>query len=112
MRPSRPTALEVRFAYQREAFARDPAPLFATRVSRLGRLRVLLDTNESAIVRAIDADFGGRSAHETRLAELFVVRSGIRHAHTHLKQWMSERRSRPLHTSAPATTGSRRSRSV
>lgn len=92
MHPTRPTDLEVRFERQREAFARDSAPLLATRMSRLKRLRALLDANEPAIVQAIDADFGGRSAHETRLAELFVVRSGIRHAHTHLKQWMSERR--------------------
>jgi coniferyl-aldehyde dehydrogenase len=51
MHPSHPTDLAVRFERQREAFARDPAPLLATRISRL--------------------------------AEQFVVRSGIRHARMH-----------------------------
>nr|WP_057925855.1 coniferyl aldehyde dehydrogenase [Burkholderia ambifaria] len=92
MRSSRPPDLATRFERQREAFARDPAPPLAIRLSRLDRLRALLDTHEASIVRAIDADFGGRSAHETRLAELFVVRSGLRHARAHLRHWMRERR--------------------
>ncbi|WP_175722953.1 hypothetical protein [Burkholderia ambifaria] len=41
MRPSRPTDLAARFERQREAFARDPAPPLAIRLSRLDRLRVL-----------------------------------------------------------------------
>jgi coniferyl-aldehyde dehydrogenase len=53
MHPTRPPDLTVRIEQQREADC-DPAPL--------------LDENEPAIVHAIDADFGGRSAHETRLA--------------------------------------------
>lgn len=92
MRPSRPPELAARFERQRAAYARDPAPPLAIRLSRLDRLRALLDTHEAALVQAIDADFGGRSAHETRLAELFVVRSGLRHARAHLRQWMRERR--------------------
>jgi coniferyl-aldehyde dehydrogenase len=92
MRPSRPPELAARFERQRAAYARDPAPPLAIRLSRLDRLRALLDTHEAALVQAIDADFGGRSAHETQLAELFVVRSGLRHARAHLRQWMRERR--------------------
>ncbi|WP_175726868.1 hypothetical protein [Burkholderia ambifaria] len=42
MRPSRPTDLAARFERQREAFARDPAPPLAIRLSRLDRLRALL----------------------------------------------------------------------
>ncbi|RQS67485.1 coniferyl aldehyde dehydrogenase [Burkholderia sp. Bp8963] len=92
MRLSPPTDLAAHFEHQRAAFAREPDPSLAVRVSRLDRLLALLDTHEAAIVRAIDADFGGRSAYETRLAELFVVRTGIRHARAHLKQWMRARR--------------------
>ncbi|GBH24185.1 coniferyl aldehyde dehydrogenase [Burkholderia vietnamiensis] len=92
MRPSRPPELAARFERQRAAYARDPAPPLAIRLSRLDRLRALLDTHEAALVQAIDPDFGGRSAHETRLAELFVVHSGLRHARAHLRQWMRERR--------------------
>lgn len=89
---SRPTDLAARFEIQRQAFARESDPSLQVRLSSLDRLLALLDTHEDAIVRAIDADFHGRSAHETRLAELFVVRTGIRHARSHLKQWMRNRR--------------------
>lgn len=83
-----PTELVASFERQRQAFALDPDPTLAMRLSRLERLAAWLDSHESDIVRAIDADFQGRSAHETRLAEVFVVRAGIRHARRHLKQWM------------------------
>jgi coniferyl-aldehyde dehydrogenase len=89
---SHPTDLAARFEAQRHAFAQEPDPSLQVRLSRLDRLLALIDTHEAAIVQAIDADFGGRSAHETRLAELFVVRAGIRHARAHLKTWMRTRR--------------------
>ncbi|AOJ35431.1 coniferyl aldehyde dehydrogenase [Burkholderia metallica] len=87
-----PTELVASFERQRQAFALDSAPTLATRVSRLERLGAWLDSHESDIVHAIDADFQGRSAHETRLAEVFVVRAAIRHARRHLKQWMRTQR--------------------
>ncbi len=87
-----PTELVASFERQRQAFALAPDPALATRLSRLDRLAAWLDSHEPDIVRAIDADFQGRSAHETRLAEVFVVRAGIRHARRHLKQWMRTQR--------------------
>lgn len=87
-----PTELVASFERQRQASALDPNPTLATRLSRLDRLAAWLDSHEPDIVRAIDADFQGRSAHETRLAEVFVVRAGIRHARRHLKQWMRTQR--------------------
>ncbi len=83
-----PADLSARFETQRQAFALESYPSLQARLSRLDRLLALIDTHEAAIVRAIDADFQGRSAHETRLAELFIVRAGIRHARGHLKPWM------------------------
>ena len=71
---------------------RSPFPDIGVRKDRLKRLLALTERHEADICAAIDADFGGRSAHETRLAELFVVRAGIRHALSHLKSWMRERR--------------------
>ena len=56
MRPSRPPELAARFERQRAAYARDPAPPLAIRLSRLDRLRALLDTHEAALVQAIDAE--------------------------------------------------------
>jgi coniferyl-aldehyde dehydrogenase len=77
-------------ALQRTGFARDPWPNAAQRRERLGRLlRVLAD--EDAWVRAVDRDFGHRSAHETRLAELYVVAAEARHARRHVARWMRPR---------------------
>ena len=92
MQVSSPSFLEERFEAQRRAFAAESNPPQHVRMDRLNRLLALTENHESDFVRAIDADFGGRSAHETRIAELFVVRAGIRHARKHLKHWMSPQR--------------------
>ncbi|MET2831980.1 coniferyl aldehyde dehydrogenase [Mesorhizobium shangrilense] len=92
MLQTRQNALRGRFASQRAAFEAQPFPDLGVRKDRLKRLLALTEKHEADICAAIDADFGGRSAHETRLAELFVVRAGIRHALSHLKGWMRERR--------------------
>ena len=79
-------------AAQKRAFAADPMPSRETREARLDRLGALVLGHEAEIARAISADFGHRSAHETRLAEVFVVHAGIRHARRHLGRWMRPRR--------------------
>jgi hypothetical protein len=56
------------------------------------RLLALTEKHEDEIVAAIAADFGTRPAQETRLAELFMVSAGIRHARRHLARWMRPRR--------------------
>lgn len=84
--------LEGVIALQRRHFEIHPNEPLAVRMDRLNRLLTMIEENENEIVEAIDADFRGRSQHETRLAELFVVRSGIRHARRHLKNWMKPRR--------------------
>jgi coniferyl-aldehyde dehydrogenase len=84
--------LAERFAAQRRAFAADPNPPLAARRQRLDQLLKLIDDNEDAFVAAIDADFGGRAAQETRIAEIFVTRAAIRYARRHLSGWMRTRR--------------------
>lgn len=84
--------LHEQVALQRAAFARERYPSLDVRRDRLRRLLALATENEAAIVAAIDADFGGRSPHETRLGELYVTASGIRDALRHLAQWMKPRR--------------------
>lgn len=86
------SGLDTHFARQKAAFAAAPWPDLKIRQSRLDRLLALTRDNEAAIIDAIDADFSGRSSHETRLAELFVVSGGIGHAKSHLKHWMRTRR--------------------
>ena len=51
----------------------------ASRPAR-ARLALIVREHEDAFVAAIDRDFGHRSAHETRLAELYIVASAARHA--------------------------------
>jgi coniferyl-aldehyde dehydrogenase len=84
--------LPALFAAQRAAFAAERDPPLAVRRDRLDRLDALIDANEPEIVAAVAADFGARAAQETRLAELFMVTVGIRHARRHLSRWMRARR--------------------
>ena len=84
--------LAERFAAQKRAFAADPDPPVAARRQRLDRLLALIDDHEDAFVAAVDADFGGRAAQETRIAELFVTRSAILYARRRLARWMRTRR--------------------
>jgi coniferyl-aldehyde dehydrogenase len=80
------------FAAQCAAFAAERDPTLAVRRDRLDRLAALIDANEADIVAAVAADFGARAPQETRLAELFMVTVGIRHARRHLSRWMRPRR--------------------
>ncbi|MEO8143774.1 MAG: coniferyl aldehyde dehydrogenase [Betaproteobacteria bacterium] len=77
---------------QRRAFAAEPMPSRAVRVGRLQRLRGMVEKHEAAIAEAISADFGGRSRHETLVAEVFVVVAAVNHAMRHLGRWMRMRR--------------------
>jgi coniferyl-aldehyde dehydrogenase len=90
--PARSGGLQRLFSGQRDAFAAERDPSLAVRRDRLDRLAALIDAGEAEIVAAIAADFGARPAQETRLAELFIVTAGIRHARRHLRRWLRPRR--------------------
>lgn len=92
MENTAPSVVAARFAAQRRAYLNEPYASLETRLARLDRLLAITEDNEAAIIAAINADFSGRSAHETQMAELFVVRAGIRHAKARLKGWMRTRR--------------------
>ncbi|MEO6565578.1 MAG: aldehyde dehydrogenase family protein, partial [Casimicrobiaceae bacterium] len=92
------TELARVFARQREAFAAERYPGLAVRLGRLARLKALVHDNEDAFVAAVAQDYGHRSAHETRLAELYIVVAEIAHAQKHLARWMRAHRvATPLH---------------
>jgi coniferyl-aldehyde dehydrogenase len=92
MRDSFEQVLVQSFNVQRSAFLADMNPDIQRRRDRLDRLLRMAEQNEQAIIKAIDADFGHRSSHETRLAEIGLIATGVRHAKAHLKRWMSTRR--------------------
>ena len=58
----------------------------------LAALATALRTHEAALIAAVDADFGGRPAAETRLLELLPLYDQIGHARRHLGRWMRRRR--------------------
>ena len=76
---------------QRRAFAADPLPGRALRIDRLQRLRAMVEKHEAGFAAAIAADFGGRSRHETLVAEVFVVVAAAKHAVRHVGRWMRMR---------------------
>ena len=80
------------FAVQREAFSAERYPALQLRRDRLARLLGIVTRHEDALVAAIARDFGHRSSHETRLAELYVVAAEARHAIRRLRRWMRPRR--------------------
>ncbi len=93
------------FTLQRAAYLRDPYPPLEERKARLGKLeRILLD-NADAIADAINADFGHRSAEESKMLELFGCVDGIRHTRGKLAKWMKPQR---RHVSMVFATGRNR----
>ena len=84
--------LDELLSRQREAFAGDRDPDRGVRIDRLQRIADIVKRNERALVAAIARDFGHRSSHETRLAELYIVAAEARYAIRHLRRWMKPRR--------------------
>ncbi|MEO5765306.1 MAG: coniferyl aldehyde dehydrogenase, partial [Casimicrobiaceae bacterium] len=84
--------LERLFALQRAAFARERHPEYRVRRDRLQRLLRIVTDDEAALCAAVTTDFGHRPVQETRLAELYIVASGVRHALRHLRAWMRPQR--------------------
>lgn len=87
-----PGELLLAFERQRSAWAADPCPDWGVRADRLRRLQALVATHEAAIAAAIDADFGGRPAIETELAEVWPSLEELKSALRHGRRWMAPRR--------------------
>jgi coniferyl-aldehyde dehydrogenase len=83
------------FARMRAATRRTPMVARAVREARLDALLALVHDNAERFVQAIAADFGHRSAHETRLLELFPSLEAIRHNRSHVGAWMKPQAASP-----------------
>ena len=77
---------------QRQAFLLEGTPPKTTRRARLAQLREMLRAGESELAAAVADDFGTRSAIETRLTDLFLVRAQLELALGKLGGWMRRRR--------------------
>src|SRR5262249_33789090 len=64
------------------------APPYQARMVPLADLGRAVLAHKDDIARAISADFGHRSPHESFVADVFVTHGAIRHARTHLHEWM------------------------
>lgn len=82
------------FDRQRAAFRGAPMPDAELRLGQLKALKSALLAHQQKLVDAIDADFGRRSADETRLAEILPAIEGINYAIKHLRGWMKPSRRR------------------
>ncbi len=80
------------YALQREAYLRHPYPSYEERVENLKKLERILVDNADALADAINADFGCRSAEESKLLEIFTSVDGIRHTRKKLRKWMKPKR--------------------
>ena len=89
-----PAEFQARFDAQRAAFLEAPEASHAERLADLKALARLLKENQARIVAAIDADYGARSAFETRFGEIFPALDGLRDVQRRLAGWMRPRRRR------------------
>lgn len=93
------------FSLQRAAYLREPYPSLAERRARLEALERLLLDNGEAIADAINADFGHRSAEESKMLELFGCVDGLRYTRRKLAKWMTPQK---RHVSMVFATGRNR----
>lgn len=89
--------LSKKFEAQLKAYTQGGAPDYAQRVANLKKLLAAIDVWEDRIVAAISSDFasgelGGRSSHETVIAETFMSKSDLKHTLKHLKKWMKPKK--------------------
>lgn len=79
-------------ARQCAAFMRGGPPSLQERRADLKKLRAAILARRAAIERALDADFGHRSRHETAAMEMMTLVQGIDYLHRHLRRFMAPAR--------------------
>jgi coniferyl-aldehyde dehydrogenase len=72
----------------RAAAKKSGPPDYDTRIELLDKLEQALLTRKHDLAKAVSADFGNRSRHETLAAEVMVLVNEIKHVRTHLHEWM------------------------
>lgn len=75
-------------AQQRQAYYADPVPGLTQRLADLDTLKALLRDNETALVAAVNADYGSRCRFETRFSEILMVLQDIARTKKQLKKWL------------------------
>jgi coniferyl-aldehyde dehydrogenase len=83
-----PADLDAMLRRIKDAARKSAAPTYEERVASLDKLERAVLKRKEAIAKAIAADFGNRSKHETLVAEVFIVLGSIKHTRAHLRDWM------------------------
>jgi coniferyl-aldehyde dehydrogenase len=86
-----PSELEAAFESLKAAYRREPSPSYETRLSWIDALLRMVQAHRKQIAEAITADFGNRSFHETQIAEIFTLITGLKYIRGQLKGWMKPR---------------------
>ncbi|OYQ35831.1 coniferyl aldehyde dehydrogenase [Niveispirillum lacus] len=80
--------LSSAFGQLRDGWRRDGGLDPSRRDDALDHLTRALVKYQAALVEAVSQDFGHRSPHETKLADIHASLSAIRHARRHFRRWM------------------------
>lgn len=80
--------LQAVFQQQQDACLAHPYPSVGERQDRLRALKRQLLRYQDVLIAAIDQDFGGRAAAETKMLDILPTTLEINHAITHLRRWM------------------------
>ncbi|MFV8783971.1 coniferyl aldehyde dehydrogenase [Microbulbifer sp. SA54] len=89
---------------QRQAYLANPMPSYDQRVQDLKALGRMIRDHQDEIVRAVSADYGNRSHHETLFAEIFPALDGIKDTIKRLKKWMKPQRRHVDFTAFPTSS--------
>lgn len=88
MTPSPADALTVQLDRQRRAFEREAVVSAETRINRIDRVIHLLVDNQRALCEATSADFGSRSLHQARMADIYGSLASLQYARKQVRRWM------------------------
>jgi len=80
--------LEALLKKQRSALSADGPASADVRIDRLKRAVALLIENQTAIVAAVNDDFGGRAPQQTRMGDVYATLESLKYARDHLRRWM------------------------
>jgi len=88
-----PKAMENRLQRMRATFTNAPYPSHKQRVSKLLALKKAVLRHEGNLIRALNSDYGRRSAQDTLIADILPIVTQINYTLRKLKRWMrAERR--------------------
>lgn len=80
--------LEQCFSSQKTYFLQNIYPSYQQRINDLRALKRLLIDNQQAFIEAMSADFGHRSADDSKIGDILTTVMGINYTIKRLKRWM------------------------